>query len=256
MRKIFITLLLIITTIIVSASSISANNTNVLVYNHNQILNFPAVITHGHTLVPARSLFETVGAVVQWEPETQTVMIIHDGSEINITIDCVNPTVNGTASTLDVPAQIINGNTFIPLRFIGDKLGYYTDWDKETRTAFISKSTEELTYLKASDKNTRVLYTEIGIASWYGGGEALSRYTASGEVFNTNKLTAAHRELPFGTYVNVTFLQTGKSTIVRINDRGPNKKVHPDRIIDLSRAAAKEIGLTGIGEVKIEVLKN
>ena len=86
-----------------------------------------------------------------------------------------------------------------------------------------------------------------GKASWYGAFHH-GRRTASGEIFNQNALTAAHRSLPFGTRVRVTNHQTGRSTVVRVNDRGPFK---PNRIIDLSRAAAQAIGLKGVGLVVI-----
>lgn len=77
--------------------------------------------------------------------------------------------------------------------------------------------------------------------------------TASGARYNKNALTAAHRKLPFGTKVRVTYLKTGKSVVVEINDRGPYAK---GRLIDLSRAAAQKLGLieTGHGKVKLEIL--
>lgn len=91
------------------------------------------------------------------------------------------------------------------------------------------------------------------IASWYDcvkpGECSKSKITASGEKFNPNALTAAHRTLPFGTKVRVTY--KGKSVIVRINDRGPFIK---GRTIDLSRAAARKIGCHGVCKVKIEVI--
>lgn len=93
-----------------------------------------------------------------------------------------------------------------------------------------------------------------GIASWYGGADGLhGALTASGEPFDDAAFTAAHRTLPFGTRVRVTFLKSGRSVIVRINDRGP---FIDGRIIDLSRAAAEEIGLLsyGVGMVTIEIL--
>ena len=91
-----------------------------------------------------------------------------------------------------------------------------------------------------------------GAASWYGP-KFHGRLTANGERFNMDDLTAAHRTLPFGTRVRVTNNATGKAVIVRINDRGP---FHGNRVIDLSRQAAKTIGLMsrGVGNVKIEVL--
>ena len=92
----------------------------------------------------------------------------------------------------------------------------------------------------------------IGHASWYGPGHHGMR-TASGEKFNMNNFTAAHRDIAFGTRVKVLNIENGRSTIVRINDRGPFIK---DRIIDLSHAAASELGFLrrGTSMVKIEVV--
>ena len=92
-------------------------------------------------------------------------------------------------------------------------------------------------------------YEQEGLASWYGG-KFQGRQTANGEIFDTNKFTAAHKTLAFGTVVKVTHLENGKSTVVRINDRGP---FIPGRIIDLSRAAAAAIGLAGKGVAKVRV---
>jgi rare lipoprotein A len=88
-------------------------------------------------------------------------------------------------------------------------------------------------------------FSEKGLASWYGGSDGFEgKPTASGEIYDGSKLTAAHRQLPLGTVVDVTNLDNGKTVRVRINDRGPFVK---GRIVDLSRAAAKEIGLIGSG---------
>ncbi|WOD37961.1 septal ring lytic transglycosylase RlpA family protein [Nodosilinea sp. E11] len=94
--------------------------------------------------------------------------------------------------------------------------------------------------------------TLSGMASWYGPGFH-GRRSASGEVFDQNAMTAAHRTLPFGTQVRVTNLSTGQSVVVRINDRGPFSH---GRVIDLSAAAAGQIGLraSGVGRVQLEVL--
>ncbi len=99
-----------------------------------------------------------------------------------------------------------------------------------------------------------VFAIQEGIASWYGG-KFQGRTTANGEIFDTNKFTAAHKTLPFGTMVKVTNLENGSTTVVRINDRGP---FIPGRIIDLSRVAAMEIGMTGrgIARVRLEELES
>ena len=92
-------------------------------------------------------------------------------------------------------------------------------------------------------------YRAKGKASWYGPGFA-GRKTANGERFNPRALTAAHRTLPFGTKVRVTNLANGKSVVVRINDRGPYAG---GRIIDLSKAAARRIGMLKQGVARVEV---
>ena len=92
-------------------------------------------------------------------------------------------------------------------------------------------------------------WSDRGIASWYGR-QFHGRSTASGETFDMYGLTAAHRNLPFGTRVKVTNLENKKSVVVRINDRGPWIK---GRIIDLSYAAAKKIGMIEKGVVKVRV---
>ena len=91
-----------------------------------------------------------------------------------------------------------------------------------------------------------------GVASWYGPGFA-GRRTASGEAFNPSDYTAAHRSLPFGSKVRVT--HNGRSVVVRINDRGP---FHGGRVIDLSQAAAEDLGLrrAGSGRVELALLAN
>lgn len=90
-------------------------------------------------------------------------------------------------------------------------------------------------------------------ASWYGPGFYGNR-TANGEVFTGRDMTAAHRTLPFGTRVRVTNLNNGRSTVVRVNDRGP---FIGGRVIDLSEAAASRLGMisSGTAPVRLEVLR-
>ncbi|HEY7573894.1 MAG TPA: septal ring lytic transglycosylase RlpA family protein [Thermoanaerobaculia bacterium] len=87
---------------------------------------------------------------------------------------------------------------------------------------------------------------ETGLASWYGGaGDGFAgKPTASGEIFDPSDLTAAHRTLPFGTIVDVTLVATGETVRVRVNDRGPFVR---GRVVDLSREAARQVGLIGPG---------
>lgn len=92
-------------------------------------------------------------------------------------------------------------------------------------------------------------FSQVGIASWYGPGFHGKR-TANGERFNQHALTAAHKELPINSVVRVTRVSTGKSIIVRINDRGP---FHGSRVIDLSYGAAKQLGILNRGSEKVKI---
>ncbi len=89
---------------------------------------------------------------------------------------------------------------------------------------------------------------QIGKASWYGG-KFNGRKTADGEVYDMYALTCAHRTLPLGSWVRVTNLNNRKSTLLRVNDRGP---VPMDRILDLSYAAAQRLGMGGLAKVRVE----
>lgn len=95
-------------------------------------------------------------------------------------------------------------------------------------------------------------YQVVGKASWYGK-QFDHKLTANGEIYDMQKLTAAHKSLPFDTLVKVTNLRNGESVIVRINDRGPYVR---GRQIDLSYGAAKQLGMvaTGVTDVKLEIL--
>ncbi len=96
-------------------------------------------------------------------------------------------------------------------------------------------------------------YYEVGIASWYGPGFQ-GNHTANGEIYDMYGISAAHKTLPFDTIVKVVDLDTGKSVVVRINDRGPFIE---GRIIDLSKGAAEKLGIVekGITKVGLRILR-
>lgn len=122
-------------------------------------------------------------------------------------------------------------------------------WANEARTALGAQEVPATLVLKDIPKPT---FVQQGLASWYGG-NFHGRRTSSGARFDTYALTAAHRKLPFNSLVKVTNLRNNKSCVVRINDRGP---FVDRRIIDLSKAAASQIGMlsSGVSPVKIEVI--
>ncbi|QDH24984.1 septal ring lytic transglycosylase RlpA family protein [Neokomagataea tanensis] len=116
-----------------------------------------------------------------------------------------------------------------------------TSWADSVRAALASRAQR----LKQGAK-----WTEQGVASWYGR-QFHGRHTSSGEIFNTNALTAAHPTLPIGTKLKVVSEDTGRSVIVTVNDRGPFN----NRIIDLSHAAASQLGMLGSGTAHVKIAR-
>ena len=117
---------------------------------------------------------------------------------------------------------------------------------KTSRTALIAASFAVIPFIVST---TQAQAAGCGGASWY----ALHSKTASGERMNPSKLTAAHRSMRFGTKLKVTNRRNGRSVVVRINDRGPFIR---GRVLDLSKAAAQQIGMVknGVGKVCYEIL--
>jgi rare lipoprotein A len=99
----------------------------------------------------------------------------------------------------------------------------------------------------ASSSADAKIRTEVGLASWYG---ATGHLTASGEVFDRQRLTAAHPSLPFGSVIEVRNKKNGRTVLVTVNDRGP---FHKARIIDLSPAAAAVLGMRKRGIALVEI---
>ena len=128
--------------------------------------------------------------------------------------------------------------------------------DAEPRIEPLSRAGNRPTY-EVWDKTYHVLpdsrgYVKEGTASWYG--EKFHGYaTSNGEIYDMYKMSAAHRSLPLPTFARVTNLDNGESVVVRVNDRGP---FHSEREIDLSYAAAYQLGFTdaGTGRVKVEAI--
>ncbi len=114
----------------------------------------------------------------------------------------------------------------------------------------LSNDEDVLERLTAVASNSVSKFKQTGLASWYGR-QFHGRKTASGETFDMNGLTAAHRSLPLNCYVKVTNKTNGKSVVVKVNDRGP---FSGNRVMDLSYGAAKQLGITnkGVGNVAIE----
>lgn len=213
----------------------------------------PAIIENEEIYFPMRSLLKSFGIQVAWNEKESTAIVSSDEKEYLIDMDLTNLSVNLTDES-DLPLKMMNSRTYIPLSYLKEILEYDFSWDEESKTLHAVRIPGSANILKnlLEAPEYRVVETFTGIASWYGG-KFHGRKTNNGEIFDENGFTAAHRTLPFNTYLRVTFIKANESTIVRVNDRGPHVE---GRILDLSKGAAEEIGLKphGLGEVKVEVL--
>ncbi|HEY9734651.1 MAG TPA: septal ring lytic transglycosylase RlpA family protein [Trichocoleus sp.] len=169
---------------------------------------------------------------VRWDPSQEQYLVTLNGTPL-IAVDSDTILPDTTADPAQDALQVANRLR----RLIGDAPPLE---DIEGRPQLPEASTLAVTSVLS------------GMASWYGPGFH-GRRSASGEVFDQNAMTAAHRTLPFGTEVRVTNLSNNRQVVVRINDRGP---FGHGRVLDLSAAAAQSIGLAqrGVGMVRIEVL--
>lgn len=206
---------------------------------HNALENATKLATNLEQISENPSLGNEI--LVVWNPDTQNYVIQLDGKELTV----INEYVilpDGTDNLSQDALQATNR-----LRRLLSNASPLKEIKGQPKTVARKNRTSAP---EAAVKSLR--RAAQGIASWYGPGFH-GRRTASGETFNQNALTAAHRYLPFGTRVRVTNMRNGRSVVVRINDRGPFAR---GRIVDLSAAAASAIGLkrSGVAPVQVQVL--
>lgn len=112
--------------------SVVLNNTPI------EMSNLP-VIVKGRTLVPLRDIFQALGTPVEWDNQTRTVSAKKDGVEMQLVVGKAEALINGKVVKLDVPAQIVNGRTYVPVRFVGETFGAQVNWDNANKVITISK---------------------------------------------------------------------------------------------------------------------
>jgi hypothetical protein len=111
----------------------------VIVNGTSVVFDQPPVINNGRTIVPMRAIFEALGVQVNWDGDTQTITATKDTTKIIVKIGNTQATVNGETKTLDVPAQIINNRTMVPVRFISESLGAKVYWAENSQTVTINE---------------------------------------------------------------------------------------------------------------------
>ena len=274
MRKIILFSLVFLAVSVMAGVSAFAAEVGLAINGSEKPFEPAPVLEDGRIMVPLRATFEALGAELHWDAERKTATGILNDLEVIIPVEDNGSVDKESPAYLDTSVKVLDGSVFVPLRCAFESLGSTVEWKPENKTAAIfteiDLTEEELELLlkavtevpqsltivtEASQEtgdNYELDFYQQGTASWYGS-KFHGRATASGEIFNKNEFTAAHKSLPFGTKVKVTFLRTGRSVMVRINDYGPHVG---GRIIDLSKAAAEEIGLRphGLGTVKLELV--
>ena len=136
-KRLFAVLLAAAMTLGALTSAVSAASVKVFVDNRELSADQPPVIIDGRTLVPLRAIFEALGAEVDWDGDTKTVTSTKGSDTVKMTIGDDKFTKNGETRTLDVPAQIINSRTMVPVRAISEAYGCTVDWDNDTKTVSI-----------------------------------------------------------------------------------------------------------------------
>lgn len=118
-----------------------------LIVNGAELTDLPAppVLYDGHTLVPAREVFENLGAVVDWKPETREIYVGYGSRLLVIEIDSDLANVDGVTTPMAAPPKIINGKTMIPLRFVSESFGFQVDWDTAARVVSVSSGGKAVT---------------------------------------------------------------------------------------------------------------
>ena len=211
--------------------------------------------------LPLRSALNAVGVDVQWESTSvgQKVALTYGGQTAEVSVDAVNgllTTANGSYAYSNYGGSLHASLEFYQALFSNASVtanGYggitLTAIDASQAIGLVGASSSNN---GSNSSNGNYTYYESGQATWYGSG-AQGNYTASGEIFNMYDYTAAHKYLPFGSVVRVTDNDTGRSVVVRINDRGP---FAAGRVIDLSYQAASDLGIIskGVANVTLEVL--
>lgn len=138
MKKLLILLLSLF--LLVPYVSSAEQPISVYIDGQKQSYSQPPVSKSGATLVPLRGIFESLGAEVKWNQDTQTVTAVKESTTIVLKIGSKQPTINNSVKPIDVPGQIIKGSTMVPLRFVGEALGADVKWDGTAKKIAISSS--------------------------------------------------------------------------------------------------------------------
>lgn len=233
---------------------------DLLIIDNNPIfLNVPVHFMYSYrSYIPLRFATESLGANVSWESAGEAAVITTTEDGVDEWMDKIH---NGGFKT---NVNEVDLEELVEIEGIDENMAQGIITHRES-IGGVYRSFAELSRVPSLNddlyniltENVRIVYTDRGIGSSYGG-RFHGNMTYFGEIYDMYQHTTAHPSLPHNTIIKVTYPQTGRSVWVRVNDRGPCQRRHPDRIIDLSRSAANAIGLTtsiGIDYLELEIYK-
>ncbi len=154
-------------------------------------LPMPPIILNGYSLVPAREVFEGLGAKVTWQKEIEQVFVTYGNNKVMIPIGSKKAYVNGTAHTMQTEAKIINNKTMIPLRFVSTALGFDIDWNKDTRIANIITKAKEATTAAPTTTTTTTTTTTAATTTTEATTQTTTAAAAEKKTETTTKNTAS-----------------------------------------------------------------
>ena len=158
-KKVFLSVLLLLMMLFQTAVSVSAavkeyyydnawhayngNEFKLSVNGKNLQTSMPPIVFEGYSVVPAREVFESLGAVVDWDGKNRIVKVSYGEKKVLLTIDSTSASVNGRTVTMPIAAKIINDKTMIPVRFVGEQLGWQVNFDSKTDTVEIQNTVKQ-----------------------------------------------------------------------------------------------------------------
>lgn len=172
--RVFLSLIFILTFNLFNCSLVEAKDITIVLDGRVKQYNPGPILMKGKTLVPIRGVFSSLGATVNWDKKTQTISAEGMGQKIVLPVQSDSALVNQEQVKLEVPAQIVKGTTFVPLRFVSEALGAKVEWESETRTIYIFQGSNQLSIgeiakeeksvvqIRTYDKDGRVLGTGSG----------------------------------------------------------------------------------------------
>jgi signal peptidase I len=173
-KKHLISVLMALCIIIVSTGAAQATP-NVVLNGNKLFFNVPPIVEDGRTLVPLRTIFESIGATVTWDQDSQTVTAIKGINTIKLQIGSYTATINDKPIELSVPGKVVDGRTLVPLRFVSEAMGCKVDWVEETQTVIITDNSNSDLELYLSQliieflDSNNINYTDPNVKNYFEG---------------------------------------------------------------------------------------